>query len=344
MHRTMAMPEAPESPGIRGARIAAAMASRRALLLGALAAPALARAQAFPDRPLRIIVPYPAGGTTDLLARILADRMSRPLGQAVIVENRSGAGGVVGCEVAARAPADGYTLLFGNLGPIALNPALYARLPYDPERDFTGIARVADFPLILVVPAALELGSLADFLDWAKRNRGRVNFASVGNGSVSHLAGEMLNRAAGLGMAHVPYRGGAPALTDLIAGNAQAFFATGIEAKPHLDGGRIRALAITSHDRSPVAPQLPTFRELGLAELDFQAWFGLLVPTATPAPARARLVAAVQEVMALDEVRRGILDVSAEPVRDTPEAFTALIAAEIRRWAPIVHAAGVRIE
>ena len=318
--------------------------TRRTMLAAALAVAWPARAQIFPDRPVRIVVPYPAGGTTDLLARLLADRIGRDLGQPVVVENRSGAGGVVGCEYVAHAPADGYTLLFGNLGPLALNPALYAKLPYDPERDFAPIARVAQFPLLLVVPTTLEVTSFPELLAWARGNRGKVNFASVGNGSVSHLAGEMLNRAADLGMAHVPYRGGSQAFTDVLNGTAQVFFATGIEAKPHLDAGRIRALAITSHDRSPVAPGLPTFRELGMPALDFAAWFGLLVPTATPEAIRARLTASLHGIMARDDVRQAMLDVSAEPVADTPTEFGGFLAAEIRRWAPVVRDAGVRIE
>ena len=320
---------------------------RQAILsaLAAAAAPGAASAQAYPDRPIRIVVPYVPGGTTDLLARMLGERLSRDLGQPVVVENRSGAGGGVGSELAARAAPDGYTLLFGNLGPIALNPTLYARLPYDPEKDFAPIGRVADFPLILVVPASLDVTSVPQLIDYARRDPGGVNFASVGNGSVSHLAGEMLNRAAGLRMTHVPYRGGAQAFIDVLAGAAQVYFATGIEARPHIEAGRVRPLAITSPKRSPVAPDLPTLRELGFPEFDIVAWFGLLAPAGTPAPVMARLSSALRSIMALPDVRRAVLDVSAEPVvDDTPERFSALISAEIRRWAPIIRAAGVRIE
>lgn len=318
--------------------------TRRAALLGALAVPAVARAQSFPEKPIRIIVPYPPGGATDLLARMLMDRMTRDLGQPIVIENRSGAGGVVGSEAAARSPADGYTLLFGNMGPIALNPSLYANLPYDPVRDFAGLARIADVPLELAVPATLEVNSYAEWLEWAKRNRGRINFASVGNGSVSHLAGEMLNRATGLQMTHVPYRGGAPAILDTIAGNAQCFFATTLEAKPHLQGGRLKALAIATRERVPFQPDLPTFAELGLPQLNVATWFGLLLPKATPPGPKARLAGTLQQIMAVEEVWRGFLDTWVLPIRDTPEEFDRYIAAEIQRWAPIVREAGVRIE
>ena len=325
--------------------MAATKLSRRAGLLALLATPGLARAQgSFPDKPVRLVVPYPPGGATDLLARMLTERMTRALGQPVVIENRSGAGGAVGCEYAARAPADGYTLLFGNLGPLALNPSLYANLAYDPVRDFAGLARVADLPLELVVPTALGLTSYAEWLAWARANQGRVNFASVGNGSVSHLAGEMLNRATGLNMAHVPYRGGAPALLAMVAGEAQVFFATTLEAKPHLNGGRLRALAITTQQRTSLAEGVPTFAELGLPQLNMASWFGLALPKATPAGPKARLVQVLHEIMADPAVRQGMLEQAVLPIQDTPAEFDALIAADIRRFAAVVKEAGVRIE
>ncbi len=318
--------------------------SRRATLLGVLAAPSLSRAQSFPEKPLKLVVPYPPGGATDLLARMLTERMARELGQPVVIENRSGAGGAVGSEFAARAPADGYTILFGNLGPISLNPSLYANLPYDPARDFAALARLVDVPLILTVPTALDIHTYPQFLEWAGRNRGRVNFASVGNGSVSHLAGEMLNKATGLGLSHVPYRGGAPALLDVIAGNAQMLFATSLEAKPHLEGGRLRPLAITTTERAPFLPNVPTFHEYGLPQITMATWFGMLVPKATPAAVHARLAGVLGGIMARAEMRNAFLETWCLPIRDTPAEFDAFIASETRRFAPVVREAGVRIE
>ncbi|WP_424138319.1 Bug family tripartite tricarboxylate transporter substrate binding protein [Roseomonas chloroacetimidivorans] len=317
----------------------------RRLLLGAataaLAGPALA---AYPEKPLRMIIPYVPGGTTDLLGRLVADRLGRELGQNVVVENRSGAGGIVGTEAAARSAPDGYTLLLGNLGPIALNPSLYARLPYDPEKDFAALGRLADFPMILVVPAQLGVNSLAELLALARRPGSTVNFGSVGNGSVSHLAGEMLNRAAGLSMPHIPYRGGAQAYVDVLGGQVQVFFSTGIEAMPHIRAGRVKALAITSPARSPIAPELPTMRELGFPDFDIVAWFGLLAPAGIPPEIIGQIAAGLRTVMSAEEVRKSVLDIAAEPVTDTPAEFSALIRAEIRRWRPIIRAADVRIE
>jgi len=319
--------------------------TRRGAVIAALAAGSLSTAQAaFPDRPLRLVVPYAPGGTTDLLARLITARLGPELGQTIVVENRSGAGGIVGCEAAARAAPDGYTLLLGNIGPIALNPSIYAQLPYDPERDFAAIGRVADFPLLLVVPSTLGVASVAELVALAKREPGRVNFASVGNGSISHLAGEMLNRAAGIRMTHVPYRGGSQAYVDLLGGQVQMLFSPGLEAVPHLQASRVRALAITSAERSQVASELPTMRELGYPDFDIVAWFGLLAPSAVPPAALTRISDALQRVMATAELRQSVLGVAAEPVVDTPEAFATLISADIRRWAPIITAAGVRIE
>ncbi|WP_424138295.1 Bug family tripartite tricarboxylate transporter substrate binding protein [Roseomonas chloroacetimidivorans] len=318
--------------------------ARRKVLAALLAAPGLATAQEPSSKPIRIIVPYAPGGTTDLLARILADHLGRVLGTAVVIENRSGAGGMLGTEIVARAPADGQTLLFANTGPIIFNPLLYAKLSYDPVADFAPVARVAEFPLFLVIPTSIPADTLPKFLDWARQRPGKVSFGSVSTGSVAHLAGEMLNRAAGLDLQHVPYRGGSQALTDLIAGNTQLFFSTGLEARPHVEAGRIRVLATTAHSRMQTTPDVPTFRELGMPTLDFASWFGLMLPRATPLSVRDRLAAAVRGIMAQSEVSRAILDVSAIPVVETPEAFERVLEKERRRWAPIVSAAGVRIE
>jgi tripartite-type tricarboxylate transporter receptor subunit TctC len=309
----------------------------------ALAA-SLAVAQDFPSKPVRIVVPYPAGGTTDIMARLLSQKMGEGLGQPVIVDNRAGAGGGVGTTLVAKSPPDGYTIAFGNLGPNAINPSIYKNLQYDAEKDFAPISVFATVPFVLVAPASASTKTLKELIEEGRANPGKLNFGSVGIGSVSHVTGEMFNLAAGTKFVHVPYKGGAPALTASIAGEVAFMFATALEATPHVKSGKLRALGISTPQRSPVAPDIPTLAEAGLPGFEVSVWFGLLAPAGTPRPVVDRLNKEIAAAVANAEVRAKLLELSTIPMRTSPEEFAGMIRADIARWGKVVRDANIKAE
>jgi len=312
-------------------------------LLCSATLPVRAEPAAWPSKPIKLVVGYAAGGATDVVARLVAVRLGEQLGQPVLVDNRTGANSNVGAEAVARAPADGYTLYVYTIAN-TINASLYPRLGYDPVKDFEPVGLIAKIPNILVVNPKLPIRSVADYLRFAKEQPDGITFASSGSGSSIHLSGEMFKMKTGLKMLHVPYRGSAPAITDLLGGQVQSMFDNMPSALPHVQGGRLRAIAITSAQRSPLLPDVPTVAESGYPGFDVQSWFGLAAPAGTPHPVIERLNAALVKVMAAPEVRQRLRDLGATPEAGTPEQMRALATAEIKRWREVVKASGATAE
>jgi tripartite-type tricarboxylate transporter receptor subunit TctC len=302
-------------------------------------------AQTFPSHPIKIIVPYPAGGPTDVLARLVADKLSAALGQSIIVEDRpGGAGGTVGAKLVSGAEPDGYTLLISQVGALTISPSIYQGPGADVSKAFAPVALVAVSPQLLTVTPSLPVTSVAELIAFAKGNPGKVNFGSAGVGSQPHVLGELLKLVAGINLAHIPYRGSAPAITDLLAGNIQMMFDTPVVMLPHIQGGLLRALAITSPTRSPQLPDVPTMIESGLPRLQANLWSGLLAPAGTPAAVVARLNATFNAVMNTPEMKASLSKLGAEPKAMSPEEFGAFLAAETRKWSAVVAEAGIKPE
>jgi len=324
------------------------MMKRRSIIAAAAAITCAARAAAqpaFPTRPLRLIVPFAAGGPTDVFARIVAQRLGEILGQQVVVDNRGGAGGNIGADLAAKSPPDGYTLLVGTVSTHAFNLALYPSLPFDPIRDFTPIVRMVDVPQILVVPATLPVQNLGDLLALLRAAPNRYAYGSAGNGSSNHVSGAMFAQAAGVQIEHVPYRGSGPALQDVIGGRIHVFFDALSTTLPHIRAGTLRAIGVASADRAPQLPDLPTLTEAGLPGYLSYTWNIVFAPAGTPAAVVARLNAAINEVMAEPAMRARADAMGLIPISTTTPAGTAdFVRAEVARWAPIVRATGARIE
>jgi tripartite-type tricarboxylate transporter receptor subunit TctC len=321
---------------------------RRLLVLaaaGLAASPAAFAQPAWPDRPVRVVVPYPPGGSNDILARILAETLRERLPQPWIVENRAGANGNVGADAVAKAPPDGHALLLTAPGPLAINDRLYRALPYDPARDLAPVALVATVPIVLMATNALPVRTVPELVALARREPGRLAFGSSGNGSTNHLAGELLKALAGIEMVHVPYRGAAPAMTDLVAGQVQVMFDNMPGALPQIREGRVQALAVAGARRAAVLPKLPTVAEAaGLPDFAAEAWFGLAAPGGTPPATLARIGAAVLEALAEPGLRARFAAAGAEPGALDPAGFAAFVAAERRKWARVVEASGARAE
>lgn len=317
---------------------------RRILLAAALAAAPLAAWAAFPARPLRLVVPFPAGGAADLMARGLAQHLGEQLGQQVVIDNRGGAGGTVACEIVARAPADGYTLLFGTMGTQAINPALYSKLRYDPLKDFAPIALTHITPRVLVVGSSVKARTVGELIALARAKAGELTYGSACNGSSSHLSGALFESLAGVDLVHVPYKGSAPLLTDLLAGRVDATFDSFTVYEEHIKSGRVRALAVTSRMRMAALPQVPTLAEAGLPGYEVSNWLGVLAPAGTPKEVVAALHAAVIRAMADAGMKRQLTALGIEPATSTPDEFSALIRSEIPRWARLVKASGAMVE
>jgi tripartite-type tricarboxylate transporter receptor subunit TctC len=301
-------------------------------------------AQDYPARPIRLVVPFPPGGGTDISARTVANKLTETAKWNFVVENKPGAGGNLGVEQAVRAPADGYTLVIGQTSNLAINPALYAKLPYDPLKDLAPIALIVSAPVVLVVAADSRFRSLEDLVAAAKRDPGAVTFASPGNGTVSHLAGELLQRAAGIKLTHVPYKGAPPALTDTLGGQVQSFLSSVPSALGHIKTGRLRALAVTSTTRSAEMPDVPTIAESGYRGFEANTWYGLLAPAGTPAAVVARLNAEVNRVLAMPDVRQRLASEGGDALGGTPEQFASFLKAEHAKWGRVVKESGAKVD
>jgi tripartite-type tricarboxylate transporter receptor subunit TctC len=312
---------------------------RCAFLLVLFAASAAA-AQGWPTKPVRLIVADAAGGAPDQLARILAPRLSEGLGQQMIVDNRPGAGGALGADIAAKAPADGHTLLLTTTAIYAILPSLKKDLPYDALRDFAPVSRLATASNVLVVNTALPARSIAELVQLARSKPGALNYASAGVGTPAHLAGEMLNLLAGIKLTHIPYKGAAPALLDVIAGNAQLIITSPIAAGAHMNGGRVRALATTGAERNPSLPELPTIAEVVPGYEITQSW-GLVAPAATPQAVVRRLSDEAVRAMSAADVRERVLKMGAAPAGDSPQAFEAFMARERERLGEVIAKSGI---
>jgi tripartite-type tricarboxylate transporter receptor subunit TctC len=314
--------------------------------LVALAAMPAALAQSaadFPARPIRIVVPFPAGGATDIASRLLAERMAADWKQAVTVDNRPGAGGNIGSDIVAKSAPDGYNLIMGVTGSHAINISLYARMPYDPVKDFEPISQVAVVPNVVVVHPSVAAASLAEFVALAKREPGKLNYASLGNGTAAHLTMEMFKTTAGIDLTHIPYKGSAPAVADLLAGQVQAMIDGLPSALPHVKAGKLRALAVTSAKRSAAAPDLPTIAETypGFAA---DAWSGLFAPKGTPKAVVEKIAQETQRILKTPEVQKRLGELGAEPVGSSPPEFAQFVQREIDKWARVVKASGARLD
>jgi tripartite-type tricarboxylate transporter receptor subunit TctC len=323
-------------------------ASRRTLVLSlpaaALAAwaPRAVQAQAFPSKPITLIVPFPAGGTTDILARIVGEAMGKDLGQAVVIDNRGGAGGNIGTQQAARAAPDGHTLLMGTVGTHAINASLYKKLPFDPVKDFAPLSRVAMVPNLLVAHPSRPYKTVQELIAHAKANK--VNYASSGNGTSIHLSGELFKSLAKVDMVHVPYKGSAPAVNDLLGGQVDIMFDNMPSALPHVKAGKLRALAVTTSKRSAELPDVPTIAEAGVPGYEATSWFGLFAPAGTPAPVLDKLSASLAKVLKDPEVTRKIAEQGGEPHAEKPQEFAAFIQKETAKWAQVVKASGASLD
>jgi tripartite-type tricarboxylate transporter receptor subunit TctC len=305
---------------------------------------AQAQAGPWPAKAIRFVVPFPPGGPLDTVARALAQAMTMSWGQPVIVDNRPGAGGGIGADIVAKSPGDGYTLLMGAVSTHAINASLYAKIPYDPLKDFIPVTQVANVPNVLVVNPGVAANSVQELIALAKKNPGTLNFASGSNGSTGHLAGELFKSMAGIDMQHIPYKGAAPATSDLLAGQVSLMFDNLASATPLIKSGKLRALAVTTLRRTPFFPELPTISESGLPGFDLSTWFGVFVPAGTPPDIVARLNAELVRILKTPEMRERLASLGAEPVGNSPAEFLAYIRSEIPKYAKVIRESGAKVD
>ncbi|HYH43184.1 MAG TPA: tripartite tricarboxylate transporter substrate binding protein [Burkholderiales bacterium] len=305
---------------------------------------ASAHAQPYPAKPLRLVVPFAAGGGSDLVARTVAQKLTEALGQPVVVDNRAGAAGTIGAEIVAKSPPDGHTLLMGSSGPLAINPSLYAKLPYDAARDFAPVALVTVMPFMIVTHPSLPAQSVKELVALARSRPGELNYGSPGNGSTTHLATELLKAMTGIRITHVPYKGVAPAATDLISGQVQVLTGDLSTLLPHVRSGRMRGIAVTSLRRSSLLPGMPTVAESGVAGYDATGWFGVLVPAATPAPVVERLNAAIVKGASSPDARERLAALGGEVASGSPAEFAAYVRSEAAKWGKVIRTIGVKAE
>ena len=306
--------------------------------------PLTANAQAYPTKPITIIVPFSAGGTTDILARVVGQALTAELGQSVIIDNRAGAGGNIGGQLAARSAADGYTLFMGTVGTHAINESLYKKMPFDPIKDFAPLSRVANVPNLLVAHPSQPFKTVPEMIAYAKANPGKLNFGSSGSGSSIHLSGELFKSMAKVDMVHIPYKGSAPAVNDLLGNQIAIMFDNMPSAIQHVRAGKLRAIAVTTAKRSPELPNVPTIAEAGVPGYEATSWFGLFAPSATPAPIVAQLNKAIVKVLGQADVKQKIADQGGEVVAETPAQFAAFIKAETAKWGKVVKDSGASVD
>ncbi|MBL8380698.1 MAG: tripartite tricarboxylate transporter substrate binding protein [Burkholderiales bacterium] len=315
-----------------------------ALLLGILTTIAPVRAQDYPARPVRIVIPYPPGGASDVTARLLAQKLGEFWGQQVIADNRPGANGIVALEHVAKQPADGYTLLMANLGPNAINPAVYAKLPYDPIKDFTPITLTTMVPQVLVAAPNLEARTLKEVIDFARANPGKLSYGNGGNGSANHLGVELMAALAGVSFTAIPYKGDAPAMLDTMSGQLAMTLPTVVAATPHIRAGKLRALAVSTRTRVASLPEVPTMQEAGVANYESSSWGGVMAPGATPSPIVAKVHADLVRALRLPDIQERLGGLGATVLAQGPAEFTTFLAAEIRKWDGVAKRANIRLE
>jgi tripartite-type tricarboxylate transporter receptor subunit TctC len=325
---------------VTGRRAALSLAATLAILTPHAAA----AADAYPAKPIRFVVAFPPGGGTDIIARSIAQKLSERLEQQVVVDNRPGAGGNIGTDIVAKSAPDGYTMLMGSAGPLAINASLFAKMPFDPVRDLAPVTLAASTPNVLVVHPSLKAATVNELIALAKARPGEINFASSGHGTPAHLAGELFNSMAGVKLVHVPYKGAAPALADLLGGQVQLMFSTMPPALPHVRDGKLRALAVTSLKRSRATPELPTVDEAALPGFEANTWHGVVVPAGTPAAVVVRLNREIVAILHMPEVVERLSGQGAEALGSTPEEFAAYIKSETLKWAKAVRDSGAKAE
>jgi tripartite-type tricarboxylate transporter receptor subunit TctC len=323
------------------------MQASRRLLLALAATPLLcasAFAQAWPAKPIRIVVPFPPGGGTDTIARETSQRVAAATGWTFVIDNKPGAGGNLGVDAVAKSPADGYTLVLGQTSNLAINPTLYAKMPYDPQKDLAPIVLVANAPLVMVTGVGTPYKTLAEAVNAAKAKPGTLNFASPGNGTVAHLTSELFQKAAGVNTQHVPYKGAAQALTDVMSGTVELYMSSVPTLIGHIKNNKLRPLAVTSAKRVDDLPNVPTINESGYKGFDAVTWFGLLTPAGTPKDVIAKLNAEFNKALQSPELRKKLGDEGADPAGGTAEQFAALIKDEIPRWGKVVKDSGAKVD
>jgi tripartite-type tricarboxylate transporter receptor subunit TctC len=318
--------------------------SRMLLLAAIVALASPAWAQTWPAKPIRLVAPSTPGDAPDVIARMVAEKLSTSLGQQVVVENKPGAGGVVGSDAVAKSAPDGYTLIMGNAGSHGINAAVYSKLPYDIQRDFAPVSQVAIAPNVMVINPGVPANSVAEFIAYAKAQPGKLSYASGGNGSSAHMSMELFKSMAGIDLQHIPYKGSSPALTDLVAGQVVVFIGNMPPTVPLVKAGKLRALAVTTKSRSTLMPELPTISEAGLPGYETVAWFGVLAPANTPPDIVNRLSQEIAKIAKSPEMREKLLAMGAEPVGGTPEEFKAVIDRDIAKWKPLAQKVGIKVD
>jgi tripartite-type tricarboxylate transporter receptor subunit TctC len=313
------------------------------VLIGALTFFSLSNAQSFPTKPLKIIVPYPPGQASDLITRMVADKVSQSVGQAIIVENKPGAGGNLGTEIGAKLPADGYTLTIGTAA-LPISKLVYKKLTFDPINDFNGITLMTTMPLVLVVPPALKVNTVAELVEYAKKNPGKINFASSGNGTSHQLAGEMFKQYAGVDITHVPYKGSPPAHVDLMGGSVDLMFDNIVAVGPLVKSGKLKALAVTSKTRSSILPNVPTMLESGYPNIEAVAWFGVLTPKGTPKNIINRLNKEFVAALTIPEIKNKLEESGAQVIASTSEDFDTFMQNEVKKWSNVINTAKISLD
>ena len=310
----------------------------------AIGAASAALAQSYPSKPVRLIVPFPPGGAVDFYARAVQTRLAETLGEPILIENRAGAGGMIGTELVAKSPPDGHTLLVGNIAALAMNVGLYSKMPYDPAKDLTPIMRTVAVDYALVVHPSVPAQSVAEFVAYAKANPGKVSYGSAGSGSAPHLSMELFKARAGIDLVHIPFKGGGPMVTDLLGGQIQIVIADQANLMPHVKAGKLRALAVGTLVRSAVYPDLPTIAESGYPGFEARAWQGIAGPAGLPPDIVRQLQSAIARVMAMPDVRARLVEGGLDPIVSTPEEFGEFIRAEIAKWSKLAKDVGARVD